>query len=502
MNSSTGSDRNGAWWTSRLAVPVVTAAAALRMALLVTTLVRTGTSVITSGDTASYLEPGRNLLFHGRFFTGLLPEIDRTPGYPLSLAVASLPGVAIAALMQVILSAFTVVLIWRLARAVFEDDRIALTAAWLFVFEPVSIIYSVRLLPETLFVALLLLSLERMVVFLRYGRLRILVAAGLWLTAATFVRPVSYYLPVALALGLFVALARVPGLRWKAPAVLLLCVLPLLAAWQARNFLETGFGGFSSIVVRNLYFYQAAEVAARIEHRSFAEEQSAFGYPDEQTYLARHPEQTGWSQSRRVAFMGSEARRVLGAHPGTYLKMHLEGSMVVAFTPCAADLLRLVGAYPEDGPKRVVNEGPWRSAIRLAQAHPWTSALMAALELVLLGYYLLAARGMLSGCARSEVLWLLLGVFLYFLAVSGGAQAVGRYRLPVMPAVLVLAAAGLRSRSTPERRTTSCDERRCSQSRTPKEDCIITLSANGFSSACGWTKGSEGLICEKVLQVT
>jgi hypothetical protein len=421
--------------------------------LVAATLVRTGTSVITSGDTASYLEPGRNLLLHGHFFTGVLPEIDRTPGYPLFLAIFSLPGIVTAALVQVILSALTVLLVLRLARAVFEDDRIALAAAWLFAFEPVSIIYSVRLLPETLFLALLLLSLERLVAFLRGRRLRILVAGGLWLASATFVRPVSYYLPIALALGLFVALARAPGLRWKAPAVLLLSVFPFLAAWQMRNFIETGFGGLSSIVARNLYFYQAAEVAARVEHRSFIDEQSAFGYPDERAYFVRHREQTGWSQARRVAFMGSEAHRVLLAHPGTSLKVFLEGSAVVAFTPCAADLLRLLGAYPEDGPKRVVNEGPLRSAMLLAQAHPWQAALMALLEVVLLGLYLLAARGVLSGCARREVLWVLLGVSLYFLAVSGGAQAVGRYRLPIMPAVCILAAAGLRRTATPGRQT-------------------------------------------------
>ncbi|MGD0095250.1 MAG: glycoside hydrolase family 2 protein [Terracidiphilus sp.] len=480
MSKNADACQNSPAWTRPLAVPVFVAAA-LRLALLAATLVRTGTYVITSGDTASYLEPGRNLLFHGRFLTGFLPEIDRTPGYPLFLAVASLPGVVAAVLAQVILSAFSVVLVWRLANAVFRDDRIALTAAWLVAFEPVSIIYSVRLMPETLFLALLLLSLERIAVFMRCRHLRSLAASGLWLAAATFVRPVSYYLPAALALGLFVALARVPGLRWKAPALLLLSVFPWLAAWQMRNLLETGFGGFSSIVARNLYFYQAAEVAARVEHRSFTEEQSAFGYPDEQTYLARHPEQTGWTQASRVAFMGSEARRVLIAHPGIFLREHLEGSMVVALTPCAADLLRLVDAYPEDGPKHVVNEGPLSSAVRLVRMHPWHAALMAVLEAMLISLYLLAARGVLSGAAHSQVVWMLLGVSIYFLAVSGGAQAVGRFRLPVLPAVLILAAAGLRRNSALSSKSTSRKERRTPESRGSEDSRMITSLANGLN---------------------
>ena len=442
MTEASIAGRENSWGTPRLLGPVV-AAAGVRLLLLGAALARTGSGVIASGDTASYLEPGRNLLLHGRFITGALPEIDRTPGYPLFLALFSLIGPATAALAQVLLSAFTVLLVWRLARAVFAGERVALLAAWLFAFEPVSVIYSVRLLPETLFLALMLLSLERLAVFLRDRNLFVLAQAGLGLASATFVRPVSYYLPVALALGLFAALARVPGLRWKASAVLLLSVLPWLAAWQVRNKIETGFSGFSSIVARNLYFYQAAEVEARVEHKPFIEVQSGLGYPDEQRYLARHPEQAGWDQARRVEFMRSEAERVLRAHSGTALKVQLEGAAVVTFTPCASELLRLLEAYPQDGPKRVVSEGPLRSALWLARAHPWAAALMAVLEAVLLGLYLLAARGVLSGCARREALGLLLGVSLYFLAVSGGAQAVGRYRLPVMPVVCLLAAAGL-----------------------------------------------------------
>jgi 4-amino-4-deoxy-L-arabinose transferase-like glycosyltransferase len=448
MTSSAEINRENAWW-SRLAWPVA-AAAGMRMALLASALVRSETGVIASGDTASYLEPGRNLLLHGRFVTGILPEIDRTPGYPLFLAVASLPGAAFAALAQVILSAFTVVLVWRLARAVFGGNRIALTAAWIFAFEPVSVVYSVRLLPETLFLTLLLLSLERLAVFLRDRRLRALSATGLWLAAATFVRPVSYYLPVALALGLIAVLARVPGLRWKAPALLLVSVLPWLAAWQMRNWVETGFARFSSVVARNLYFYQAAEVIARVEHRPFVEVQSQLGYPDEEDYVARHPEQAEWSQAQRIASMRSEAARVLRAHPGVFLRIVFEGSAVVVFTPCASELLRLLAAYPEDGamPARVVDEGPARAALRLAKAHPWPAAAMAALEAVLLCLYILAARGALYGRAHREMLWLLLGVSLYFITVSGGAQAVGRYRLPVMPIVCIFAAAGLQRKDS------------------------------------------------------
>ena len=53
------------------------------------------------------------------------------------------------------------------------------------------------------------------------------------------------------------------------------------------------------------------------------------------------------------------------------------------------------------------------------------------------------ALGVVRVAAPRAYLWLLLGVTLYFLAVSGGAVAAARLRLPVMPIACVLAAAGV-----------------------------------------------------------
>jgi hypothetical protein len=59
----------------------------------------------------------------------------------------------------------------------------------------------------------------------------------------------------------------------------------------------------------------------------------------------------------------------------------------------------------------------------------------------------LATRGAFRGRIQEAGLWLLLGTSLYFLIVSGvagGQGASSRYRLPIMPIVCILAAAGTR----------------------------------------------------------
>ena len=452
------------WWTPRLAGPVI-AAAVIRFTLLAITLARNGTSALFQVDPGTYLEPGRNLILHGCFAVDGVPDLLRTPGYPLFLAITSLAGFPAAAVANVILSVFSVILVWKLGRATFSYPRIALGAAWIFAFEPMSVVYSVCLTSETLFLALFLLSIERLTMFLHGRNLPVLAAAGLWLAAATYVRPVTYYLPVTLAFGLFLVLIRVPGLRWKAPAVLLISVMPWLAAWQIRNWLETGYSGFSSVTEVNLYFLNAAEVTARVEHRSFSEVSRSLGYFGGvnygeqaylyQPYLALHPEQTGWSQGRRLLYIRSEAFHVIRAHYGVYLLQCVVMPLFKTIVnPGAGNFNHLL--YPEDpGPNvGLVNENPVRLAIRLIKEYPWAATQRLVFEFVLCGLYLLAARGIIlvvRGVYRDRIhnlcFWLLLGTSLYFLAVTGvggGPGADARYRLPIMPAVCIFAAAGFR----------------------------------------------------------
>ena len=454
------------WWTPRLAGPVI-AAAVVRFALLAVTLARNGISPLLNPDTSTYLEPGRNLLLHGRFVADGVPDIFRTPGYSLFLAITSLAGLPAAAVANVILSVFSVILVWRLGQAVTGNGRIALIAAWIFAFEPVSATWSCFLVSETLFLVIFLLSLERLAAFLRGHHLPVLAAAGLWLVAATFVRPVTYYLPVALAVGLFVVLTRVKGLRWKAPAVLLISVLPWLAAWQIRNWVETGYSGFSSVSEENLYFFIAPDVTGHLEHRSYIDVRNEQGFPDfknlwilssgqiylSQPYLARHPEQAGWSQGQRLAFLHSEALRVIRAHYGIYVRLCIKSVFRTLFEFGEGSLNLLVNPESPVHPLGLTeDQSIAREAITLTGTYPWEAAKKAVFAVFLLGLYLFAARGVFRGGLHNACLWLLLGTSLYFIAVTGvaGAGRIGseRFRLSVMPAVCILAAAGFRRAKT------------------------------------------------------
>jgi hypothetical protein len=421
-------------------------AALLRLALMTAAYVCTGTQVITQGDTASYLEPGLNLIRHGIFSTAGQPEIDRTPGYPIFAMLTGMAcgNVLLTAVAQIIVSLLTMLVLRKIADHVYPNRNIGIRAAWLYAVEPLSILYTARIMPETLFVLLLLLAIERLLAFQSTWKLSYLAASGVFLAAATYVRPVSFYLGFLLAAGLAITAPK-PILRWKAPAILLLSLVPWLAAWQIRNAVETGYNGFSSIVETNLYFFQSAEVTAELQHISLESEQKTLGYPDDSGYLAAHPEQLGWTRAERLHFMRVQSMQILARHPALYLRTHMRGVAVVAFSPCATEWLQMLGVYPnpETMPRRILNEGVAKSIGRIAAAHPWIMLIMAVLEILLLTLYALAWRGCFRKSRNRLSTVTLLGIALYFVLIAGGAQAIGRYRLPIMPILCLFAAAGI-----------------------------------------------------------
>jgi hypothetical protein len=468
-SSIVGPDERDLWWEPRLVWPVL-AATLVRFALLAVSLFRNGSSILFQADTVSYLDPGRNLVLHGHFIADGVPDLVRTPGYSLFLGITSLAGLPATGAANATVSALTVILVWRLARTIFADDRIALGAAWIFAFEPITIALSSALLSENLFLVPFLIGIERLAAFLREDRLRHVAVAGLCLAAATYVRPISYYLPFTLAVGLFVVSERVPGLRWKAPAILLICAVPLVAVWQIRNWVETGYRGFSSISEINLYFYGAVDVEARLKHRSFLDVRKDFGYVDftdhdgqsylYPPYLALHPEQAGWTQGQRLAFMRSEGLRVIEAHPGIYFDNFATALVAEIFSPGSGYLDRLVIDGKSSGKPGLIDQGLAHGGVQLIRKSPWEAAEKGAFEVVLLAIYLcaawgtlLAVKGAFRGRLENASLWLMLGTSVYLLSVAALSDmaADSRLRLPVIPFVCILAAAALWGTKTPVR---------------------------------------------------
>lgn len=407
-------------------------------------------SIFYTPDTASYIEPARELVSHHRFFSSGAPEIVRTPGYPLLLT----PGLLIGRLelttitLQVLLSCFTVFMVYRTAYLLFEREKIALIAAALYAIEPLSILFASLLAAETLFTAVAMVGVYFFVKYLRRQSLGDLLVSAAALAASVYVRPIGYFLPLIIAPGLAawaLVTHRQDKLRVLAHACAFVIVsVGLTGLWQIRNKVEIGYSGFSAIASDNMYFILAASVLAAHQHVPYYVMRDRLGYQDQRTYLQEHPEQKTWSAARRVDYMNQAAEHILLDSPLTYVRIYFDGLLRATFDPVSTEFLRFFDLYPKQAELLTVEvDKGIITTVKALLVSPllfWSIAVLLPLQLMYL------SCGCITLCS-AEILdaAILAVVFIvgYYMAIAGGPGDWGRFRHPAMPIICMLAGNGL-----------------------------------------------------------
>lgn len=398
-------------------------------------------------DTWSYLQPALELTTAHSFTAFGEPELFRTPGYAALLSIGVLFGhvEVITIALQILLSCVTTYLVFCIANELFDDERTATWSAFAYSVEPLSIICCSWLLSETLFATVLAAALFFLLRFVKRQRLLQLLLAAILFAAAAYVRPIGYFLP--LILTLVISLWSLIKHEWQfIKSALIFCVISfaLLGLWQVRNYRQTGYSGFSVAADYNLYFHQVAALQANAEQRPFYEVMEEMGFYDREKYFQEHPEQRSWTLAQRYEFMRREGLNAVWRAPATFAKIYLRGLAIALFDPGAAEYLRLFRLYPRSGRllNTMVSEGLASVVVNIVTKQPLLFALSALFGLWLLVIYALACFG-LKDQAITLPLVLLLTTALYQLALSGGTLASGRFRMPVMIVVCILAGQGL-----------------------------------------------------------
>ncbi len=407
-------------------------------------------TIFDTPDTASYLAPARELIAHHRFFANGAPEIIRTPGYPLLLAAGLLLGrleiTTIAC--QILLSCLTVFMVYWTAYLLFGRERIALIAAVLYAIEPLSVLFTSLLASETLFTTTVMVGVYYLVRYLRRQSLADLLLSAGALAASAYVRPIAYFLPVAVAAGLAVwCLVNARAIRRRVlthTGAFLIVSVGLIGLWQVRNEIETGYSGFSAVASDNMYFILAGSVLAAQQHVPYYGMRNRLGYQDQQIYFQQHPDQRTWSVARRINYMNRTADHILLGGSSTYARIYFEGIVRATFDPGSTEFIRFFDVYPKRGGLLTVqvDQGTIATVAALF-ASPllfWTTLMMLPLQLM----YLLGACVTLCGRAILDPAVLaVVFVAAYYMAIAGGPGDWGRFRLPAMPIICILAGPGL-----------------------------------------------------------
>lgn len=420
-------------------------------------------TIFYTPDTLSYVVPAQELVAFHRFFSDGSPEAAvwntpvtsapdtvRTPGYPLLLTVGLLLGrlefVTVA--LQVLLSCFTVYLVYKTAYLLFESERIALTAATLYAIEPLSILFSSQLAPEAMFTAILMVGVYYLVKYLRRQLPTDLLVSGSALAAAVYVRPAGYFLPLIVTCGLAAwmlgrAQHNKPGLIASLGIFVIVSGGPI-GLWQLRNKVTTGYSGFSSVFTEDLYCCSAASVLASQQDLSYTDMQDRLGCYNLDVYFQDHPEQKTWPVARRFNYMNHAAERILLGSPLTYARIYFEGVLRSTFDPGSTEYVRFFDLYPKEGGliDVAVNKGIVQTVEALFR-NPilaWSTVLMLAVQFM---YISAACMSVSRRSILDPAILAVLVIMVYYLAIPGGPAVWGRFRHPAMPLMSVFAAYGL-----------------------------------------------------------
>lgn len=307
-------------------VRVLIAIAAAALLLRLAPLLQPGAAWTRNNDSPRYLELASGLSAgcgFARLDGGVCapPEVLRTPGYPLFLAVFSNPRAAVAA--QAVLGAATCFIVgyfaatrWGLAAGVAAEVFLALDIS--------SIVSGAMVMSDSLFQFLLTLGilLEMLAIDVEHPRFRqlcIVTAAGLSLGAAVLVRPIGILLPI-LALLPFV----VPSpSRLKAQLHLALIVICIPAAvgigWAAHNYYRAGMWTLSTIGTYNLYFYRVAGVIWYSDGGAFKQIQKTLGR-DLDLAPSQSPREIDAQMDHRML---AKSLQVISAHPFQFIRVGL-----------------------------------------------------------------------------------------------------------------------------------------------------------------------------------
>jgi 4-amino-4-deoxy-L-arabinose transferase-like glycosyltransferase len=447
-----------------LAAAIVVIAVALRLGLAIS-LVRQPERYFQS-DAYGYENLANNLLrFHA--FTAseappLEPDTFRTPLYPLFMAAiyavfGHQPFVIV--LVQCGASLMSLWFVFLLADRMFGRSAALLAALWM-ALDLGQVIFASLIMTETVFVTLLVLSTwcTWRLISATIRRKKLIYAGLTGITAglAALCRPVAMYLPVVMAFVVGVLwLERGHSSRtvWRhvrQTVVIVLLFVATLSPWLLRNAILFRSPQLSSIQGFNLLFHNTAYMRARLEGSTWKEAYTQI--------RAEVQAETGNRQLNPLEladYYQQKAIREIAGHPAAYAHAHLEGIFWLFAMPNTNFLANLLGIL--DHPTGIIAnlrtrdpsanlqalQGFWNDFVRGSPAQ-LIFLLALVLEMLILGcIYVGALLGIAASIRKKK--WILLAILLgqigYF-ALLAGPLGYGRFRIPAMPFICILAGSG------------------------------------------------------------
>ena len=345
------------------------------------------------------------------------PNPLRTPGYiyPLAALIGTV-GIAGAAIVQLLLSTLIPVLGLHIARHITNSHRIGIAAGIILALDPTLALLSFQFYTETVFLLLFLPWLLLTFRYLLKRDLKTLALSAALLGGAILIKASAQYIPLLLSPFIVWYFGTKEWRRGALHAALyLLLIGAILAPWTIRNMYTFGVPGLSAQTPFVLYTNLAPAVLSIANKSNFADELKTFVTPAEYK-----------GDTITLANGGTYAARALEivrAHPAATLFVATKSLFTFFTNDGFYTLIAMSGRAPADFLPLLI-------AARLI----WIAITIAAFTGALV--YLLKQRSQLA---------ILIILLVAYFALTSTIAAFGtnpRYRLPVDPIILALAAVG------------------------------------------------------------
>jgi hypothetical protein len=402
-----------------------------------------------NGDSAAYLglanglKRGCGLTWWSGNHCSTEPETNRTPGYPVFLALLPGPRTALIAqaLLWSLLCFFAALFTARLGGA-----GAGCCAAVIIAVDIPAIVSSNEIMSETLFTALLIGAVLAELEILRSpgncAKLySLLASASAMLGLALLVRPIAVFvIPIAVVAPIFLQRAAPSG---RALMVILLAAGPAIGAtaWIWRNHSVAGINTFSTIGGLDFFYYRAVGTLAFASHTGWAET------------LAR-------TRPIPNANLTGEAYRVIIHHPFAFVAMTLWSFFYLCWVPVRDPLARFLGissALPIQDPGSVRIEalvrklwnGDFAGLTTTVARQEFDSSvvlmLLIVLQLVMTAFIWAGVMFALRKYGRARwapCVFFAFAIVILLLLPASGPEAVARLRIPATPLLAFLAGVG------------------------------------------------------------